>query len=600
MTTRMPTDDEFHRNEPSDSAIPAPAEISARVKALVERGLECYAIGDLLGALGEWEHAVALEPGAMLPQDYIRYVRENFQVLNEAFRQAAEMKATALADGVPVPVDPDGDVSDAYAAVEVEIGEKGSGIIHVPPSWASTPTVIDGGWFLEDLVRPDSPSHHPELGDGADHVAEDGASLRPLAGDEVVLEATDEANAPTSPPGDSLDDELAAVSAGLEIIKAGPRVPIVTILPRGEPPVPTALPAPPQAPTPPEVDLELVEIHAADEAEDDDSIAIEEGHVMEVASAGPFQLAAQPSPDDTGESTRPAGHRGAVHALAQDVARLDAVVFAEETPTLERHGLQAIAPAAGELPYLESSSEEDETTGERHVFNVPVPDGVAEPVPSEELPAIIMESPFSEPAQSAGENEIDAEVEFEPISTREGTGRFGVAQILRDAPSEGDGDADRTKDRADRGRAVALDHGGAEVKLDETDEDRIRRRVLDLLQLARHASSQGDHEVAVDAAEMAYREDPEGIVAPVILHRHQGLLCEIFEGLIGPTNQVPIVSVPMHEIASTPLDHRTGFLLSRIDGLLSYEDVIDVAGMPRLDVLRILAHLLRLGYIAPR
>jgi len=56
----------------------------------------------------------------------------------------------------------------------------------------------------------------------------------------------------------------------------------------------------------------------------------------------------------------------------------------------------------------------------------------------------------------------------------------------------------------------------------------------------------------------------------------------------------------LHEIAGESLDHRTGFLLSRIDGMLTFEDILDVAGMPRLEAYQILSTLLRKGVIEVR
>jgi hypothetical protein len=90
------------------------------------------------------------------------------------------------------------------------------------------------------------------------------------------------------------------------------------------------------------------------------------------------------------------------------------------------------------------------------------------------------------------------------------------------------------------------------------------------------------------------------VIAPVLLHRHRDLLYRIYEGHIGDMNAVPLVAVPLHEIARQALDHRTGFLLSRIDGMLSFEDILDVAGMPRMEAYQILSNLLRKGVIEVR
>jgi hypothetical protein len=45
------------------------------------------------------------------------------------------------------------------------------------------------------------------------------------------------------------------------------------------------------------------------------------------------------------------------------------------------------------------------------------------------------------------------------------------------------------------------------------------------------------------------------------------------------------------------LDHRAGFLLSRVDGLSTVEEVLDICGMPRLEALKTLVDLLDRGAI---
>lgn len=55
--------------------------------------------------------------------------------------------------------------------------------------------------------------------------------------------------------------------------------------------------------------------------------------------------------------------------------------------------------------------------------------------------------------------------------------------------------------------------------------------------------------------------------------------------------------IPVHGEASANLDPRSAFLLSRIDGSMTVEDVLDVSGMPRLEALRGLALLVRRGAV---
>ena len=48
------------------------------------------------------------------------------------------------------------------------------------------------------------------------------------------------------------------------------------------------------------------------------------------------------------------------------------------------------------------------------------------------------------------------------------------------------------------------------------------------------------------------------------------------------------------------LDHRAGFLLTFIDGTSSLDDLLDVTGLPRLDVLRIVDQLVQAGVLRLR
>jgi hypothetical protein len=157
------------------------------------------------------------------------------------------------------------------------------------------------------------------------------------------------------------------------------------------------------------------------------------------------------------------------------------------------------------------------------------------------------------------------------------------------APAGSRSDADRTSDF----------HRSREPGHEARDE-RVHKRVTELLRQAEDFAAKGDYLKAITAVETAAKDDEEGAVAPVLLHRHRDLLYRIYEGHIGDMRAVPLVAVPLHEIASKSLDHRTGFLLSRIDGMLTFEDILDVAGMPRMEAYQILSSLLRKGVIEVR
>jgi hypothetical protein len=66
---------------------------------------------------------------------------------------------------------------------------------------------------------------------------------------------------------------------------------------------------------------------------------------------------------------------------------------------------------------------------------------------------------------------------------------------------------------------------------------------------------------------------------------------------LGPVTRVPRV---VSGAAKGNLDHRAGFLLTFVDGMSPIEDILDASGLPRLDVLEVLADLLAKGVIAVR
>ncbi len=132
------------------------------------------------------------------------------------------------------------------------------------------------------------------------------------------------------------------------------------------------------------------------------------------------------------------------------------------------------------------------------------------------------------------------------------------------------------------------------------EEARERAQVEGVINIARQALQQGDASAALDHAEIALRAAGDGALAAATLQRHKELLSAIFEAFIGPTIQVPAICVPVHQLGSGDLDHRAAFLLSRIDGALTIEEILDIAGMPRFDALRLLAQLVRKGYLEVR
>ena len=82
--------------------------------------------------------------------------------------------------------------------------------------------------------------------------------------------------------------------------------------------------------------------------------------------------------------------------------------------------------------------------------------------------------------------------------------------------------------------------------------------------------------------------------------RLEGARARCLEARLGDTRQVPLLKLRMAELMKLSLDAHMGFLLSRIDGRLSYEELFSVSGMSRPETMRLLVRLLEQDIILPR
>ena len=121
-----------------------------------------------------------------------------------------------------------------------------------------------------------------------------------------------------------------------------------------------------------------------------------------------------------------------------------------------------------------------------------------------------------------------------------------------------------------------------------------------LLSGAQQLYEQGTYESSMQLCEQLVAADANNEFASRLLELNRQALLAQYEQLVDDLAQVPLVQVPQHEIVWHKLDHRAGFLLSRIDGMLSYADIVDISGMTRFETMRILAQLVEQGVISPR
>jgi hypothetical protein len=108
----------------------------------------------------------------------------------------------------------------------------------------------------------------------------------------------------------------------------------------------------------------------------------------------------------------------------------------------------------------------------------------------------------------------------------------------------------------------------------------------------------GDFSGALVAAEMVLARDPDDAAARQYAAACRERLEQFYVSRVGSLTRVPIVTVRDVDLRWLGLDHRAGFLLSRIDGHASLEEVLDVSGMPRLEALRTLVELCDAGALS--
>ncbi len=118
------------------------------------------------------------------------------------------------------------------------------------------------------------------------------------------------------------------------------------------------------------------------------------------------------------------------------------------------------------------------------------------------------------------------------------------------------------------------------------------------LERARSLLKSGELEESLLICEKVCDMFPDDDEASRFRERIQQSLVKRYWADIGDLSHVPSVKVPHHEILWQDMDHRKGFLLSRIDGMLSYGDIIDISGMEEFEVCHILVMLKREGVIS--
>jgi hypothetical protein len=107
----------------------------------------------------------------------------------------------------------------------------------------------------------------------------------------------------------------------------------------------------------------------------------------------------------------------------------------------------------------------------------------------------------------------------------------------------------------------------------------------------------GDYSGALEIAEQVLEAEPASKEAAQCRQSCQDTLMQMYESRIGSFENVPKLAISTGEIIWRNLNPATGFVLSRIDGLLTFEDIIDISSLSRFETCLILSNLLQEGII---
>lgn len=102
---------------------------------------------------------------------------------------------------------------------------------------------------------------------------------------------------------------------------------------------------------------------------------------------------------------------------------------------------------------------------------------------------------------------------------------------------------------------------------------------------------------ALRHAELILGRTPDNEQARRCATNCRNRLIQLYSSKLGRLDRVVEVVLSDSQLRWLGLDHRSGFLLSRIDGQSTVDELLDICGMPRLEGLKTLANLLERGAI---
>lgn len=128
--------------------------------------------------------------------------------------------------------------------------------------------------------------------------------------------------------------------------------------------------------------------------------------------------------------------------------------------------------------------------------------------------------------------------------------------------------------------------------------ERERARVLE--EGLRKALGLHDFSSVYNLADELLRLEPEHAEAAQAKQTASQQLLQLYRAKLGDPRAVPELRMAAAEVVWLDLDARAGFVLAQVDGVSSYEEIVDVAAMTPVETYRTLAQLLEQGVVGHR
>jgi hypothetical protein len=532
------------------------------IDRLIEMGLNRYGAGDIDGALVLWEQALAIEPDNAQALSYVEYVKDNYELLLNG------EPALAAEDGFAIHEEPE-------YQIEIVPGELGPGDapLYMDP--------LDQGWFMERETRDqtldeEDPAEHMTLELEADEPPDTEAPEF----DDATREYLGPPSRPTPPavgrPTSDFSSDLQTSEFHNEEATGG-------FQHEG-----SSLGFSTQETEVRKRDLGFVQPSAPKPVKDTPSAPLAIGHAPTVdvqADSHPFSTLEI-------EDVVPSLPKNPELAQTADIP-LVAKVTTKDMPDTTRKPAPPTTPPVRD-PTSHSQAE------------VVLPHAATREL-DDNRPRIEVGAPTRDlgirPPSPAGRAISQSDEDNEPTKQSD-------VRAIRAAAARNDGAmpatprADGTKsdivlpfDPIDARSAEVLEEVDAGAPPDEAKDDQTRRRITMLLQRAIEYSAAHDLERAVAAADLALSEDPNSVLGQKLITRNKDTIMHVFQAFIGDLERMPQLAKPLHELASAPISPRAAFLLSRIDGTLTIDELLDVSGMPRMEAYRHLCQLFLRGIL---